>query len=1408
MIKTTYTKLSVILTLLAVTMIVPASATPYYIYKAQSDTIDVYDEEDDDAEIVHLDEDEFPMRYRDRDQNRHEDGTESATVARYKRGGFFLVQDSLFVRSAKMKRYPNKRFLDKAMFDIGGTVLWGKARDRAGFYSMGAGSEGRLNLGDWITPDHGWRVGLTVGVLPIVTNGYTPELRHSYNLMQYGARADYMLNLTAVSHRRYYRATPVEFYGVAGIDLGMVEFRNSNDEHTTASNVGAHVGLKTVYNFGSHYFAYVEPELRVYRPSQLLYYQAADKYALGFGLTAGIGVRNNPFGTFESQVRDSISAFGDDWFMQVAGGSAFPLDRIASTAPRFNVAMGKWLNLTSGFRAGFSAAAHRLYPEEMRTVTLGAQVDYMLNLTRTLTTNPSFDRTREHRFNVVYLLGVGYNFSERSRLMRTRAFSAGTGFQLNYRVAPMTYVYLEPRIDFYQQNYLADFPKSDPEKNNNVITLLAGFSFHQGMHTRELRDRNDDFKLNSWFDRLFIQAAGGVQAPLSTHFIRPTRRYEMLKQRTQVAIGKWLTATHGVRFLAEEGSIKQRHDLKLVHMGIVGAQYLWNITNALAGYRSDRLVEVVGALGGGAAWTTGAANVVHPVAAAGLQVHFSLTPQWSLFAEPQLRFYDKTFMPAAGTKVDALASIMMGAQLRTPGVDQYRLAREASLSTRRSFYGLAGAFSMPMHRSVSAYSCVGRFSAGRWVTPSGAYRISMLIQGYPTFFATHQQRHIRPMIGADYVFDILNLAYGYDGQRVFALRPLAGGNVGLGLNNAHYAAVEGDVHIGVQGAFRVGRTVEIYAEPQIMYSFFEGGSRSYHITPTFYVGVNRTIKSLAEAVNHMYHRVQGYRSRNEEAFHWTDERKIYNRLFFELGAGPQLLWSRAALSDLRHYMGYGVYMGLGRWFTPQNGIRFNLNGGLMTRPGDEDFARSETMGFGIEYAQSISNAIWKYNPDRLFDFNAYVGPYFQFFRKMDRPKMGINIGLQPVININHLYSLFLQHDLTAYRKLRLYSTTSRYTVTNNVMLGLQVHPDNYDRAESCRIFDEGDKHAFFSVAGGMASPFRQLKTNHKPFGGAGRLSYGRWFQPASAWRVNIEGRSYAQSNRNNHQSTEVLLGADYLFDITTLAKGYSYDNRFIMRVLVGANVGTYYQAKSKGSLNFLADAHTGAQIGVLAGKNTEIYIEPTVRYNVAGNISGSRLYNAFSHVMLGVSQRILSNIEPIVKDEEDEDLKNNFATGALGVGRHTYTQSGLLARRKFLGVADFTYGHWFGPLSGVRVGVSNDYSRTSPDHNSKDYRDELSLHADYMLNLLSFFSGTDTRDRRAEFAAYAGLNYTLAFATGQDMRKGLGGEAGLQVGYKITPFLGLFLEPSVTIHGTRLSDNVSHGLDGDGRVLLGVKYAF
>ena len=113
----------------------------------------------------------------------------------------------LLQRPPVTKHYENKKVGDHAFLEFGlGFNTYFTHSTPMKMYTPG--SMGSITVGDWITPEHGVRVGLNFG---------------EYKLSEIDARAagfsvDYMMNFTALGSRKYEKHQPWEFYGIAGLD--------------------------------------------------------------------------------------------------------------------------------------------------------------------------------------------------------------------------------------------------------------------------------------------------------------------------------------------------------------------------------------------------------------------------------------------------------------------------------------------------------------------------------------------------------------------------------------------------------------------------------------------------------------------------------------------------------------------------------------------------------------------------------------------------------------------------------------------------------------------------------------------------------------------------------------------------------------------------------------------------------------------------------------------------------------------------------------------------------------------------------------------------------------------------------------------------------------------------------------
>lgn len=1413
-----------ILSLLALAMAVPMAGN------AQTDSIRADVDFVGGTAINLEDNDDFPEMYIDGEQNKREDGQTSAYVARLKRGGYFLVEDSLFQRVQISKFYrPKKKFLDHAMLDLGVGIMYGKGRDNIGHYGMGVKPDFRLSIGDWVTPEHGWRANILMGKMP-AKGYYTPAAGGELvkiDPLYYGVGADYLLNISALANRVYDKPKLVEFIGTLGADLSYLDYKGGSNKPLDRLGISWHMGLRGMYNFSKTNYVYLEPYAAIYRPGNIVSnVPGSDKHAIGYGLRAGIGFRRNPL--LATPVgKDTLFSAGNDWFFQMAGGIGAPSDNLKKMSPQMLVAVGKWLNRTQGLRLRVNASTVRLYPDKARQAALGIGADYMWNISRSFALNPTSERTQEPRFGIVYLLGANFNGVDTFNGIRTYAAGAGMGLQFNYRIRRMTDFYLEPRVDIYTKEFYPGYPEETPDRVNIVPSILAGFTFHQGMHTQWLREsRSSLFQRHSWFHHLFFQASVGATAPITTATIRSRGSHYLITPKAFIAMGKWFTPVHGLRLYAEGGSIRQKADVPYSLNGAVGAEYLWNITNTLEGYLPDRHFEVLGAVGVNFGIMGKKINYVYPGLSLGMQAHYNITPNWSLFLEPQLRIYGKKYLPYAGSRIDPVAAIMAGVQLRALDYDRkLQLDSFRVGGNRRTFYGVAAGITAPVR--YIHLGMLGRFSLGRWFTPLSALRGNVTIGAYPHDFHLPAQRNIRFSLGADYLLDLTNMCYGYKPDRLLNLRALLGGNISVGAYSLSGAQFDADVHTGLQLAFRLPRAFELYVEPQLAYNIDHAFSRSTLVTPIAYIGMNKEIIGVDKAWNRMYNRVRAIRQHNLEETPWEDENKVFNKIFYEIGGGPHLLWSRAASYDLRHYMGLGAYMSIGRWINHMHGVRVRIYGARDYKPVGEPLQRehTESLGFGAEYALSISNAIWKYNPDRLFDVNGYVGPTFTYIRNKWHVRLGANLALQGLLNINRTYSLFLQPEITFYGKQMIYPSSLKSNFTTDLMFGLQVHPENYDRKLARQLFDEHESHGFASLAGGLSAPLRDLvKRGFNPLGGYGRVSYGQWFLPTSAWRFNIEGWGFPHNSYNQAMSLGVGGGFDYLLDLATLSRGYNIDRVFGVRPLAGFNMGATYYRHRDARFHFQADVHVGTQISVRLARNWEIYAEPAVAYRWGGVKPGSRLAHVYPRLFAGLNYVVRDPRHPKLQDDsEDPSVPRykNFVSVGGGLGCNTYTI--INGYRKLTGDMSVNVGHWFSTLSGVRAGL--DYSNVNLAHrtpSTKNWPEDVpkpvrephkslhngSVHVDYLLNVYRILSGDyEHVNKRVEIFLYAGFNYTISGNENRPLRKGFGAEAGFQIAGRVAKHISIFVEPGASLTSPKIYGQ-PHPLEGCGRVIGGLKYCF
>ena len=134
----------------------------------------------------------------------------------------------LLQRRQVAKHYEDKIFGDHVFIEAGMGANTTFTGYRCFPYMETPGMQATGAIGDWVTPLHGWRVGINGGTR-VLGKKKTKTL---------GFSADYLLNLTALSRPQYKSVSNWEFIATAGIGCSWAHY----DRDTRTAQIGrAHV---------------------------------------------------------------------------------------------------------------------------------------------------------------------------------------------------------------------------------------------------------------------------------------------------------------------------------------------------------------------------------------------------------------------------------------------------------------------------------------------------------------------------------------------------------------------------------------------------------------------------------------------------------------------------------------------------------------------------------------------------------------------------------------------------------------------------------------------------------------------------------------------------------------------------------------------------------------------------------------------------------------------------------------------------------------------------------------------------------------------------------------------------------------------------------------------------------------
>ena len=869
------------------------------------------------------------------------------------------------------KHYDNKKFGDHLFTDMGVGLNLTPGND------FKPGAQAAWSVGDFITPEHGVRLGVNGGVFR--TNGEKIKF--------IDVTLDYLMNITALSQRTYTTPRPFEVFGVAGIDI---DYSRNKGESKKA--LGAHLGLRAQYAFSPYTYVYAEPRMGVMHENATMTSNWR-KMRPTTTIMAGLGYRllspedrAHKYGNATSPKYDH---FTDGLFFGIMAGPAFlsnahPSSWKDNAGARLGLSVGKWFDAYNAVRVSLTGTAIKQQQAD-KVLAFGTQADYLVNLHNVF---GGVDVTRRWWVNGVAGLSLNYSSSDHKK---STTPGLGLGFQGNARIGGGMTFTVEPRIDIYDKDYAT--VSGTVGRYDCVPSLLLGLTYTNNLADNTYERPNEEFVTGEWHDHMFIEAGGGLNINVNRTGIRHAFSYA--RPIGYVGVGRWFAPLHGARVWSQLGKTRYAEDGSMSRMEF-GADYLFNFTNALMGYRSDRLFEFTGGLGMNVSQRQRKQKLFLGFDAS-VRGTWNLSPFCAVFVEPKLQAYGKNYLPTklGKSNIDLIAAGLAGVQFNMRNynakLSQEALEEDGGL---RSSFSVAGGFAVPANnaRSKGGYSGVGRASYTNWYTPLSAWRANLQAR----LGKFRGSRYSTVVVGGDYLTDLTAHTYGYDPNRVVTINALAGFNLGMDYSKTK-SYFTSDIHVGGQLSVRASDNTHVYLEPQVGYHMskrFKNGSRLAHWQPLMLLGVEHSFVRTGKLAS-------------------IPAPKKNHYVMFDLGTGANSTNLGPQKPSYRWTVNTGV--GYGQWITGLHGVEVSLTNMTFKR---RKHTRENVTAIRANYMMNLRTAVTGESTDgKHLQLIALAGASLNFDSSKGRSAQivpGFQGALQAGWCVTPTVEVFMQPEVSFY----------------------------------------------------------------------------------------------------------------------------------------------------------------------------------------------------------------------------------------------------------------------------------------------------------------------------------------------------------------------------------------------------------
>ncbi len=703
------------------------------------------------------------------------------------------------------------------MAGFGYRLLSDPVRKREPFVGNGRGfflSAGGGLSALWRNPmkfdtDLGWTTMLALGhqftpVSSLRLLGSVHYFQHrepwKYHKASFGLQLDYLFNM----HSLFGGNDPSRIFELSGILGGGLHDVSTGYKQGVTWSVGA--GLHGAFNVNDHWSIFLEPRMDFF--DNYIWRDPLAKADYLSSLSAGVTyypvarsighvVKGEDF-DFHSPLGNLYITAGGGYAGILAASLAEPL---LGNGYRVAAGVGTQWNAISGARAmmTFTSLDNSHYTIH-RTLGVGAQLDYMLYFS-----NLFWGYNPNRLFEVNGLLGLNYDYISAHKYGHSIAF--GAGIQGTFRLGDMFELYLEPRLHAGSNN---KWERGLLSRIDVIPTFMAGVNYNLYGYSRKhnIARANEPFSNESFSDHVFMGIGVGGDAMLHREYF--TDLENRVGPMASVFVGKWFTPASGLR-LSANGALFGDKLGGFRKAAIADVSYLWNINSTLYGYNPSRIFETRLGVGASLAFVTGKHVGFYPGLNLNLQGLWRLNPNWGIFLEPQLRFFDEKFSVEsfAGMPFDIHTAMQAGVQYQLDGYD-IRTNRAVFEKDPKNYFFSAAYTARMLKRAAFDTGHGAALAFGKWYTPLSAWRVGVDFGSYG-----EHPRYRALSLSADYLFNLSAYMWQYNPDRVFDLLAIAGLSVGAA-NDQNGNEVAVGLKAGLQGRFNLSSHIDLFVEPELI----------------------------------------------------------------------------------------------------------------------------------------------------------------------------------------------------------------------------------------------------------------------------------------------------------------------------------------------------------------------------------------------------------------------------------------------------------------------------------------------------------------------------------------------------------------------------------------------------------------